>query len=348
MENLRAALDFDNRLFDNIVPAYRYDGKETMESWQDRAYKRLYELLGLDKMIKPADDMFKTEPEFEMYGIKVVPFSFQSEEGYFVPGYIALPKDHKGETLPLCLCLQGHSTGMHNSLYMNIDRTPMTEESKDYIDDGDRGFCNRAVAEGYAAVCIEQRYMGLTGTYKEKPGCSGLQSMASLLMGRTAIGCRVWDVCRLLDTIEKNLGYIDTQNTVCMGNSGGGTATFYAACIEKRIKYAMPSCAFCTYKDSIVNIRHCACNYIPNIAYDFDMGDLAGLIAPRDLVIVNGKVDNIFPDFGVHKAYDTAERMFEKFGGNIALVTGDGGHRFYADPAWKQLHKFEKKNGIER
>jgi dienelactone hydrolase len=348
MEDNRIALDFDSNLFEKIKPAFRYDGKESMESWQNRAYKRLWELLGLDRMEKPKDDKFSTEPEFEVYGIKVIAFSFQSEEGYFVPGYITLPKDHKGEKLPLCICLQGHSTGMHNSVYMNYDRTPMTEESKDYVADGDRGFCNRAVKEGYVAVCIEQRYMGLTGTYKEKPGCSGLQSMASLLMGRSGIGCRVWDVMRTIDALEKNLDYVDTENTVCMGNSGGGTATFYASCIEKRIKYSMPSCAFCTYKDSIVDIRHCACNYIPGIALDFDMGDLAGLIAPRNLVIVNGAVDKIFPEFGVKKAFDVAKTAFDAFGGKIELVTGDGGHRFYADDAWPVLHRLEKENGIVR
>ena len=34
---------------------------------------------------------------------------------------------------------------------------------------------------------------------------------------------------------------------------------------------------------------HCTCNFIPRIANHFDMGDIAGLIAPRGLVIVNGK-----------------------------------------------------------
>lgn len=347
MQDFRTALDYDGQLYRKITPSYRYDGKENMEDWQQRAYSRLWELLGLDKFEKPEDDKFATEPSFEMYDVNVTPFSFQSENGYFVPGYIALPLDYSGEKLPLCICLQGHSTGMHNSLYMNYDRTPMTEESKDYIDDGDRGFCNRAVKEGYAAICIEQRYMGLTGTFREKPGCLGLQAMASLMIGRTAIGCRVWDVMRLIDTVEKNLPNITTDNVVCLGNSGGGTATFYAACIEKRIKYAIPSCAFCTYRDSIIDIRHCSCNYIPNIAFDFDMGDLAGLIAPRNLIIVNGKVDNIFPDFGVHEAFDIAKSMFDKFGGKIELVTGEGGHRFYADPAYEVLHKFEKENGIK-
>ena len=37
-----------------------------------------------------------------------------------------------------------------------------------------------------------------------------------------------------------------------MGNSGGGTTSFYAACVDPRIKVCMPSCAFCPYYDSII------------------------------------------------------------------------------------------------
>lgn len=348
MEDNRIAVGYTASLFENITPSFRYDGEEKCEQWQKRAHDRLWSLLGLDKFSKPADSKFEIVKEFEINGFSVKEFKFQSEEGYFVPGYIVLPGDWKGERLPACICLQGHSTGMHNSLAMNPDYTEMTGEDLETIKRMDRAFALRAVKEGYAAICIEQRYMGRTGTFREGPGCAkGVHSMASLLIGRCAIGERVWDTMRLIDELEK-IDYIDTENLVCIGNSGGGTATFYTACIEKRVKYAVSSCAFCTYKDSIVDIRHCACNYIPNIALDFDMGDLAGLIAPRNLVIVNGIKDDIFPDFGVRKAYDTAKSMFDKFGGKIALVTGPEGHRLYADAAWNVVHKFEKENGIER
>ena len=61
-----------------------------------------------------------------------------------------------------------------------------------------------------------------------------------------------------------------------MGNSGGGTATYYAACLDERISLAMPSCAVCSWDQSIAVKRHCACNYVPYIANYFDMGDMGG------------------------------------------------------------------------
>ena len=342
----KIALLHEATLFNGLVPAFRYDGAEDVAAWQQRAYDRLWDLLGLSRITPAAEELFEITEEFDVPGGHVQAFRFQSEPGYFVPGYILLPADWQGETLRGCICLQGHSTGMHNSLAMNPDHTPKCKKDMKEIVANDRDFAVRAVKEGYAAICIEQRYMGTVGIQDGAPGCSAGQSMATLLLGRTPIGERVWDVMRLIDAIEKHIGYISTDGLICMGNSGGGTATFYAACIERRIRYAMPSCAFCTYQDSIVDIHHCACNYIPGIAPDFDMGDLAGLIAPRNLVIVNGVEDTIFPDHGVRKAYAVAERMFAALGGKLALVTGSGGHRLYADPAWEALHGFEKENGI--
>ena len=126
-----------------------------------------------------------------------------------------------------------------------------------------------------------------------------------------------------------------------MGNSGGGTASYYAACMDERIKIVMPSCAVCTFKDSIVWKRHCICNYIPGIAKYFDMGDIACLIAPRPIVMVSGRTDIGFHIDGALEAYETIEKIYKKAGAgnNCKMVIGDAGHRFYADLSWPEFNK---------
>ena len=104
--------------------------------------------------------------------------------------------------------------------------------------------------------------------------------MATLLLGRTAIGERVWDISCLIDVITKHCSeYVDTDKIVCLGNSGSGTATFYASCLDERIFLSVPSCSVCTFDDSIMAMWHCPCNFIPGIRKYFDMGDLGCLIA---------------------------------------------------------------------
>lgn len=243
-----------------------------------------------------------------------------------------------GEEPRQSFCLQGHSTGKHISLGQ------CKFESDEASVAGGRDFAIQAVREGFCAITLEQRYMGMTGqTAQGLAACSmENEGMATLLMGRTAIGERVWDVTRLLDVIEKHLSaYIDPTKILCMGNSGGGTTTFYAACMDERICLAMPSCAVCSFDDSIMAMKHCACNFVPGIRNYFDMGDLAGLIVPRPLVLVCGVEDPIFPLHGVEKMDTLIRHLYRQFGKEMdyELVKGQGGHQFYPDEAWPVVHR---------
>jgi dienelactone hydrolase len=145
-------------------------------------------------------------------------------------------------------------------------------------------------------------------------------------------------VDRGLDYLEAR-GDIDMSRVGVMGNSGGGTTSIYSAALLDRIQFVMPSCSFCTYEDSIMRIEHCACNYIPNLLRWAEHADVLGLFAPKPLVIVAGKEDNIFPIEGTRKAFAQLQHIYEAAGRkeNCELVEGDGGHRFYERDAWPRL-----------
>jgi dienelactone hydrolase len=320
-------------LMKTMRPSMKYDGSEPFENWQCRAAKKLNELLGLP--FQKCDDMLTIEYKKERDGFTDIRFYFQSESGYFVPCNLWIPAGAK-KTLPVVICLQGHSTGMHISL--GKPKYPGDESS---IKDGDRDFAVRVLKEGYCALSIEQRNFGECGGNEKGPDCYK-SSMAAILIGRTTLGERVWDIQRAIDVLEKHFSQVDMKNIICMGNSGGGTATFYAGCLEPRIKYIMPSCAICTYEDSIGAIDHCSCNFIPGIRKYFDMGDLAGLIAPRYLVIVSGKNDDIFPLDGVQKTFEIVKLHYKYANApnNCMLVVGKEGHRFYADDAWLAMNAY--------
>ena len=316
-----------------VIPSMRWDGTENFFVWQEKGRQKLTGLLGLP--FRSCDEKFRIEYRSTHEFFNETRFVFQSEEGFFVPCHFWSPVNTSGP-LPLVICLQGHSTGMHIS--MGRPKYPKDEED---IDDGDRDFAVRVIKEGYCALIIEQRCFGELGGTENGPDCT-VSSLAALLIGRTTIGERVWDLQRALDATLKNFPEADKNKVICMGNSGGGTTTFFASCLEPRIGYSMPSCYFCSFDDCIGAMRHCACNYIPDIRLYFDMGDLAGLIAPRPLVIVSGKDDTIFPQHGVKKAYTEAERMYAGAGAadKLKLVVGEGGHRFYADLGWGAMNPY--------
>jgi len=317
-----------------LAPSLRRGENEALSDWQEAARAKLTELLGYDKLVAASDDLFKIESKTDCGGYTDYSISFQSEEGYFVPCHLCVPSGTAGK-LPLVVCLQGHSTGFHISL-----GRPKYEGDEQTISGGDRDFAMQIVKEGYCALAIEQRGFGECGGTPDGPACL-VPSMTALLYGRTTIGERIFDISRALDVIIKNFDIIDAEKIACMGNSGGGTATIYTAAMDKRIKVAMPSCALCTYKDSIGAMHHCSCNYIPGIANYFDMGDLCGLIAPRALVVVSGAEDKIFPHDGVQESVDVAKDYFAAVDAadKLAWIEGPEGHRFYAALSWPTFRK---------
>jgi poly(3-hydroxybutyrate) depolymerase len=205
--------------------------------------------------------------------------------------------------------------------------------------DGDRDFAVQAVAKGWAALAMEQRAMGECGSKPDgHPNCNH-PALQAILLGRTLIGERCHDVSCALDMVEEHFPMIDRERIFMTGNSGGGTTTIYATALDTRIKAAMPSCALCGYFASIGAMQHCPCNYIPGIMKHFDMGDLVALAAPRPYVAVNGVSDASFPVESAKEQVTVGRVVYEALGAGDKLrhVIGDGGHRFYAAPAWPQF-----------
>ena len=323
-----------------IKPSMRYSGDEAFAAWQRKAREKLSELLCLYAIKTPEDAGFEIEYKKEKDGYTEYRIIIESEENYSFPTVLRVPSGAKAP-IPLIICLQGHSTGFHISL-----GEPKFEKDGALISSGDRDFCVQAVKEGFAALAIEQRNFGECGG-KENGGINcHVSSMSAIIGGRTTIGERVHDVSRAIDTMtSEEFGFIDRERIMIMGNSGGGTASYYSAAIDERISLCMPSCAVCTYKDSIAAMFHCTCNFVPNIAKYFDMGDIGGLIAPRKLIVVHGKDDDIFPEAGVYESFDIIKKLYSAAGAEeyCTLVSGNGGHRFYAADAWPVLHKMIKK-----
>lgn len=323
---------------------YAYDPNKDLTEQKARIEEKFRELLGMPEEAGACrvevEYTEESDPRFDE-----IRFQFESEPGLHVPAHLILPKNRDPqEKLPLVIGLQGHSTGMHISL----GRVKFDGDEKT-VSGGDRDFLIQAVARGYAAVCIEQRGMG----EQKIPAWGGSMchqsAMPALHLGRTIIGERAFDISRLLDSLEKFDGEgvpfsvnLDMERIGLMGNSGGGTATYHAACVEPRIKVIMPSCAFCTYTDSIVAMQHCVCNFIPGILKYMEMADLAVMLAPRPLVIVNGERDPIFPLEAAKKSFEKVQAIYAAAGAPEAChhVIGDGEHRFYAADAWPVFDKY--------
>ena len=116
--------------------------------------------------------------------------------------------------------------------------------------------------------------------------------MTALLLGRTMIGERVWDTLRAIDAAAA-FDDVDSRRVEAIGHSGGATTVVYASAIDDRIQGSIPSCYVCNMRDCIATIDHCEDNYLPGALRWFEMGDIAGLMAPRPMLVVAGRRDPI-------------------------------------------------------
>ena len=323
-------------VMDNLEPSLAYSG-DHVKAWQRRLRGKLCELLGLDLTDEhiPLNVRSIWKREHKLGTIEKI--AFASEPYSDVLAYACLPK---GVEPPYAwfICLQGHSTGMHNSIAIALE-----DETKVIKVPGDRDFALGCMRRGIAALCIEQRSFGERGEYVQEARSTHPchdATMQAILLGKTLIGERVFDVDRGIDYLHTR-DDVDRKRIGVMGNSGGGTISLFSAAALPRLNFAMPSCYFCTFRDSVMSIYHCADNYVPGLLKYAERADVMGLFAPKPVVIVAGKDDPIFPVSGVRKAFRHLQSIYEAAGAaeRCHLVIGPEGHRFYAELAWPKMMK---------
>jgi dienelactone hydrolase len=306
-----------------------------LDRWQRDTRRLLAERLGLDLARPRLRDVWEgPAEEREIHGTRFTMrrVLLRTEDDLWVPAFLCLPPGATG-ALPTVICCQGHATaGMRVSVGLIPD-----EQWQELVADGDRDFALQAVRMGYAALALEMRGFGELRLAVDRErdannSCARLSLLANEA-GTTLLAMRVHDIRCAVDYVHAR-HELDGARLALTGNSGGGTVTLYAAALEERLAAAIPSCAFCTFADSIQSVDHCACNFVPGLARDLEMQDIAGLIAPRPLLVIAGREDGIFPLHGVETAWRELAPIYEASGHaeRLHLYVGEGGHRYYAAP----------------
>ena len=317
--------------------SFRAQNYADLKKWQTAFRAELKSAMGLSVIAKRAvsnlNPQMSGEERFDSYTRQQ--WQITTEEGFDLPFYLLLPQNLE-HPRPLVLAPHGHSkTG--KDAYAGICRDNTEREE---IIEGQRDIAFQAVQAGYVAIAPDMR--GFAGLKRKididqdnNNSCQAMQ-MNAWLFGRTIIGERVWDIMRLVD-FALTLPFVNRDKIAITGNSGGGTISLYAAACDERIKISVPASYYCTFKGSIGEIKHCCCNYIPGIMNLGEMYDIAGLIAPRPLLIITGKDDPIFPLSSVEVAFKKVNEIYKVAGAEdlCRLYIGNGGHRYYKQPAWE-------------
>jgi dienelactone hydrolase len=317
--------------YDALRPALSFSAKNASDArrWQQKARTRLIERLGgFPATRAPLNAEVLESRDFGSYTREKL--VFDTRTNLSTVGYLLLPKAGT-RPLPAVVCVSGHGRGLPDILGLDDEGNPRAERNVGYA----KEYALQCVEHGYATLAIEQLAFGTRRDDAARKAGPQVESCrpaacAAVLLGQTMGGWRVWDAMRAIDYLGTR-PEVDVSRVATLGASGGGTTSLLTAAVDERVKAAVVSAYFNTFRDSIMSISHCPDNYVPGLLQDMEMYDLSGLVAPRALFVESGRNDRIFPIAGSQAAAGKAREIYTVFGvpDRFGYEVHDGGHEVH-------------------
>jgi len=284
-------------------------------AWQKRTRKALDEAVGFQDVPKVAPRPKKLESvdKGDYVREKIL---IRTAKDITMPVYILMPK-RGPRPLPTVVAFHGHGYGVKDIVGLWEDGNERDTPDGIYKD-----FAVALCRRGFAVVapeisCFGERHTDFsylnTRIGQTPPDTCTHTAMLAFHLGKSVIGLRMRDGKALVDYLETRRD-MDTARLGAMGLSGGGMHTFFSTCLDVRIKACVVSGYYSTFKDSILAMAHCACNFMPGMHRFGEIYDLVGLIAPRPMLVESASYDPIFPVGAVRRSVARARKIYKLFG----------------------------------
>jgi dienelactone hydrolase len=318
--------------------SYLHARFQQLAPWQKIARARVLECLSYSPPpVSPAPEIIRRTDRgdhIEEY------LTFQTTPDLRVPGYVLIPKKAPlpAPGLVVLHCHGGAYVWGKEKVVAVDNEHAVLSEFKDRLYEG-TSIATELVKRGYVVITIDMFYWGerrmlLDGdppsfgapqgmTSREVEEFNRRSSQNEQLVARTLMtagvtwpGVVLWDDLRTLDYLASR-PEVDRRRLGCVGLSVGGYRSFLLAALDERIKAAVDVGWMTAYAS---NIRRNVINtvgftfHIPGLYRYLDLPDLAALIAPRSVLVMNGSKDTLFPRDGVEKAFQKIESCFRKAG----------------------------------
>jgi dienelactone hydrolase len=310
-----------------------------LAEWQPTARAKVLELLHYDPpRVAPQAEVIRrtdTGDYIEEY------LTFQTTPDLRVPALVLIPK---GVKLPAPAFVALHD---HSGLYLwGKEKIVANEQEHPYLTAfkrrsyGGKSIATELARQGYVVIVIDMFYWGerrmildddppayrerpLTMTEQEVNQFNQRASASEQLVARTLFTAGItWPGIVLRDDM-RTVDYLVTRPEVdparigCVGLSVGGYRSFLLAALDERIKAAVDVGWMTSYasqiKQHVIHTVGLTFHVIGLYRY-MDLPDLAALIAPRAVMVINGSQDRLFALDGVKSAFDRIARCYAKAG----------------------------------
>jgi dienelactone hydrolase len=302
--------------------AFNATDLETFKVWQQTLQAEVVRLLGLTGRTLPANSAAEKLQAIDQGTYIEEKYALDVGDNVPAPMYVLVPKTPP--PYKPVMVFHGHSPSVQHILGHYPDEQTAQERLS-----LDGNYAQALAQAGYLVCAVEQRGFGERITDQgDGRSCRHL-SFEYLLEGRTLLGERCWDGMVAISYI---LGRDDVIPGALAGtgNSGGGTTTLWLSVIDERITVVIPASYLCSFKDSILSMNHCECNYVPGILELVEMGDLAAAIAPRPFRAIHGQNDTIYPVEATRAQFATVQRAYALWGvpERASLTVHPGPHAY--------------------
>jgi dienelactone hydrolase len=305
--------------FENETHALTDVSWDKIHSWHDwtsrrEEYRRqLLEMLGLDPLPERTPLEAVVTGKLERDDFTIEKLYFQSRPQLYVTGNLYLPKNAKGPA-PAILYVCGHST---------IKKDGINYGAKAHYQHHGAWFARN----GYVCLVIDTLQLGEIEGVHHGTNREGMWWWNA--RGYSPAGVEAWNSIRAIDYLVSR-PEVDANRIGVTGRSGGGAYSWYLTALDHRVKAAVPVAGITTLKNHVIDgcvEGHCDCMYFVN-TYRWDYTRLAGLAAPRPLLISNTDRDKLFPFDGVISTYQKVRRLYElnDKGPDVALQMAAGTH----------------------
>jgi dienelactone hydrolase len=329
--------------------AYHFQAENLAQAtaWQERTRSALAETIGFQSQpdVPSEPETIEAVDKGDYVREKVL---LRTTPSSLMPVYLLRPKAAEGPS-PTVLAFHGHGYGVKDIVGLWEDG-----QERDVPDGYHKDFAVALCRRGFTVAapeisCFGERqtdfaYLNTTIGQGVPTTCTHT-AMLAFHLGGSVVGLRAYEGRRLIDYLETRPD-VDARRLGAMGISGGGMHTFFSTCLDERIKACVVSGYFCTFRDSVLAMAHCACNFVPGLHRFGEMYDLVGLIAPRPMLVEAGTRDPIFPIEAVRRSVARAREVYRVFGteGQVETDYFEGRHQISGRRAYDFL--WEKLNGL--
>jgi dienelactone hydrolase len=341
-----------------------------LKVWQRTARARvLDQLFYAPPPVDPAPKVIRRTDRGDYYEEYL---TFQTTPDLRVPAYVLIPKNAKLPA-PGIVALHDHGGfyvwGKEKLIAMEGEHPALPPFRQRYY--GGKSTALELVRQGYVVIVIDMFYWGerrlildddppafrdrpLSMTDEEIQAFNRRSSQNEQLVARsfmtagmTWAGVPLWDDIRTVDYLASR-PEVDANRIGCVGLSVGGYRSFLLAALHERIKAAVAVGWMTSYASQIK--QHVSSTigftfHIVGLYRYLDLPDLAALIAPRSVMVINGTKDRLFNLDGVKAAFAKIERCYEKAGvrDRQRCLTYDGPHEFNVEmqsEAWRWFKRW--------